>query len=85
MFADRRERRIIWNRRQGQDDVAPTELEYFNAPEPCRIIGSERIKLMTPPAARRLASIPAGCEQVNIWMLHLQQSNVNSRHFSDGF
>src|SRR6266567_4078802 len=42
MLADRRERRIVWNRRKGQDDLAFNELEYFNTPEPCGIIGSER-------------------------------------------
>jgi len=31
MFADRRERRIVWNRRKGQDDVVLVEVEYFNA------------------------------------------------------
>src|SRR5437588_10031980 len=31
MFADRRERRIVWNRRKGQDEVALAEVEYFNA------------------------------------------------------
>src|SRR2546423_3141887 len=31
IFADRRERRIVWNRRKGQDDIALAELEYFNA------------------------------------------------------
>src|SRR5439155_1293663 len=39
MFADRRERRIVWNRRKGQDDIALAELECFNAFESCRIIG----------------------------------------------
>src|SRR5207237_5533181 len=34
IFADRRERRIVWNRRKGQDDIALAELEYFNAFEP---------------------------------------------------
>jgi hypothetical protein len=34
MLADRRERRIVWNRWKGQDDIALAELEYFNAPEP---------------------------------------------------
>jgi hypothetical protein len=34
IFADRRERRIVWNRRKGQDDIALAELEYFNASEP---------------------------------------------------
>jgi hypothetical protein len=29
MFADRRERRIGWKCRKGQDDVALAELEYF--------------------------------------------------------
>jgi hypothetical protein len=33
IFADRRERRIVWNRRKGQDDIALAELEYFDAPE----------------------------------------------------
>src|SRR6266513_1293312 len=27
IFADRRERRIVWNRRQGQDDIALAELK----------------------------------------------------------
>src|SRR5207253_2419252 len=31
MFADQRERRIVRNRRKGQDDVALAEVEYFNA------------------------------------------------------
>src|SRR6266481_1564165 len=34
IFADRRERRIVWNRRKGQDDIALAELEYFDASEP---------------------------------------------------
>src|SRR5207302_8095449 len=34
IFADRRERRIVWNRRKGQDDIALAEVEYFNAFEP---------------------------------------------------
>ena len=34
VFADRRERRIVWNRGKGQDDIALAELEYFNAFEP---------------------------------------------------
>src|SRR5438874_13481880 len=34
IFADRRERRIVWNRGKGQDDIALAELEYFNAFEP---------------------------------------------------
>jgi hypothetical protein len=37
MFADRRERRIVWNRRKGQDGIALAEVEYFNAFEPCRM------------------------------------------------
>src|SRR5436853_4023052 len=32
IFADRRERRIVWNRRKGQDDLALAGLKYFNAP-----------------------------------------------------
>ena len=36
IFADRRERRIVWNRRKGQDDIALAEPEYFNAFEPFR-------------------------------------------------
>src|SRR5438105_12944091 len=50
MLADRRERRIVWNRRKGQDDIAPAELEYFNSPQPCRMIGSEGTKLTILPA-----------------------------------
>src|SRR5438045_2416919 len=34
IFADRRERRIVWNRRKGQGDIAVAEPEYFNASEP---------------------------------------------------
>jgi hypothetical protein len=37
MFAGRRERRIVWNRRKGQDDIALAELEYCNAFEPVRM------------------------------------------------
>src|SRR2546430_4731329 len=47
IFADRRERRIVWNRRKGQDDIALAELEYFNAFEPFKCARSSNRKLMS--------------------------------------
>src|SRR6266496_415259 len=37
MLADRRERRIVWNRREGQDDITLAGLEYCNVSEPFRM------------------------------------------------
>src|SRR5438094_10354304 len=37
MLADRRERRIVWNRRNGQHDIPRAGLEYCNVSEPFRM------------------------------------------------
>ena len=41
MLADRRERRIVWNRRKGQDDITLAGLEYCNVSEPFRMRADE--------------------------------------------
>ncbi|PYK70326.1 MAG: hypothetical protein DME44_11715 [Verrucomicrobia bacterium] len=50
MLADRRERRIVWNRRKGQDDIALAELEYFNGLSDARWLANSFPPLPAPQA-----------------------------------